>query len=240
MDPAAMEPYARAMRDYYNGDLAAVMVIEREDGYRDEQSLSEYFTPPPEFSPFEKLALERCQGRILDIGAGAGRVSLALQERGLDVTAVDVAAPAVEVMRRRGVRQVALSDFFDYQGGPFDTLLLTMHGIGMVETLAGLDRFLVRAKALLAPRGQILCDSLDVRRTDKELHLGYQRRLEDEGRYVGEVRMRFEYNGLVGAPCGWLHVDQETLRARARIAGWQVEILAETPDGNYLARLTIS
>jgi hypothetical protein len=42
------------------------------------------------------------QGPVLDLGAGAGRASLYLQERGLAVTAVDASPGAVEVCRRRG------------------------------------------------------------------------------------------------------------------------------------------
>ena len=42
------------------------------------------------------------QGPVLDLGAGAGRASLYLQDRGLAVTAIDASPGAVQVCRRRG------------------------------------------------------------------------------------------------------------------------------------------
>lgn len=53
------------------------------------------------------------QGPVLDLGAGAGRASLYLQERGLAVTAVDASPGAVEVCRRRGGADARLGDVND-------------------------------------------------------------------------------------------------------------------------------
>ena len=83
-----------------------------------------------------------CKGYVLDIGAGTGCHSLALQDRGTRVLAIDVSPQALEILSKRGVEECQHADVFEFQGGPFDTLLLMMHGIGMVEDLAGLDRFL--------------------------------------------------------------------------------------------------
>jgi len=52
-------------------------------------------------------------GPVLDLGAGAGRASLYLQQRGLHVTAIDASPGAVEVCRHRGVADVRLGDVND-------------------------------------------------------------------------------------------------------------------------------
>ena len=59
----------------------------------------------------------------------------------------------------------------------------------MVQTLCGLDRFLRHARQLIKPNGQLILDSLDVRRTMDPKHLAYQEANRRAGRYFGEIRM---------------------------------------------------
>jgi SAM-dependent methyltransferase len=239
MDPSAMYPYAQALLDYFNGDHSAVFLIRRDDGLESVEELDAFFREGDAFSAIDRAALELCRGQVLDIGAGAGNHSLALQARGLDVTSLDIAPQAVEVMQRRGVRRALCASIDDYQGGPFDTALLMMHGIGLVETLAGLDRLLGKMKTLVRPGGQVLLDSLDVTRTDDPVHLAYHDANRAAGRYVGEIRNAFGYRGGWGPLCGWLHVDAQTLGEHARRAGWSLEVIRQEENGDYLACLRI-
>ena len=64
----------------------------------------------------EQKALDLAQGRTLDVGAASGCHSLVLQERGMDVTAIDISSLSVETMLARGVKKVILQDFFTLQG----------------------------------------------------------------------------------------------------------------------------
>jgi len=240
MDPRAMDPYGQALLAYLNGDTLASFVVRRDDGHADDLPVSVFFDGPDDFSEIDRMALSLCTGRVLDIGAGAGRHSLVLQERGVEVLAIDVCSQAIEVMRRRGVRECRCADLFEMEAEQFDTLLLMMHGVGMVEDLAGLDRFLDHAHSLVGPDGQILCHSLDVRFNDSPRHVAYREAIVSAGRYVGEIQMQFEYGGLVGPLFGWLHVDPETYRDHAAERGWAVEVVLQEDDGDYLARLTRS
>ena len=43
-------------------------------------------------------------GKVLDVGAGVGSHALVLQQRGLDVTAMDISASAVTIMKQRGLK----------------------------------------------------------------------------------------------------------------------------------------
>jgi SAM-dependent methyltransferase len=233
----AMDPHGQALLDFFHGDASATVLVHRDDGVVDELPARVFFREPAEFSPIEKAALARCRGRVLDIGAGTGCHSLALQERGLEVLAIDVAPQAVEIMSKRGVEDARLADVFAFHGGPFDTLLMMMHGIGLVQDLAGLDRFLAHARTLLKPGGQILLDSLDVRCTQDPRHLAYQQANRQAGRYFGEIRLRFEYKGRMGPSFGWLHVDAVTLEEHAGRAGWSCEVMRREESGDYLARL---
>jgi SAM-dependent methyltransferase len=238
MDPKAMEPHGAALRAYFAGDAGAALILHRDDGQRAELPVSHFFRPASNFTPIEEAAIARCRGHVLDVGAGTGLHSLVLQQKGFRVTALDISPQAVEIMARRGVQDVHCAHLFEYQGGPFDTLLMMGHGIGMVETLAGLEQFLAHARGWMSGKGQVLLDSLDVRVTDDPKNLAYQEANRRAGRYIGEVRLHLEYQGEKGPPCGWLHVDAETLKEQASKLGWQCQVSLAMPSGDYLARLT--
>ena len=239
MDSAPWRPHGRALLDFYNGDAAAEVVVHGDDGETEVVPIRVFFRGPSEFSALEEAALDLCRGRVLDAGAGAGCHSLVLQEQGLPVCAIDIAPEAVEVMRRRGVKDARCTDLFRFQEGPFETILLMMNGIGVVEDLAGLDRFLADAHRLLAPDGQILLDSYDPTwdgRSGRDGPAG--RRASPPDRYIGEMRFRLEYKGKKGPPLAWLFLDSKLLTERAMKAGWSCEVIWQEEEGHYLARLT--
>lgn len=238
MNSQSMEPYGLALLDFFHGDTSAKVVIHRDDGRAEDLPLDVFFREPSNFSSLERAAIDLCRGHVLDVGAGAGCHSLVLQARGLPVCAIDLSPQAVEIMLKRGLREVQCANIFNFRAGPFDTILMMGHGIGIVETLSGLDRFLDHARGLLKPDGQILLDSLDVRCTDNPIHLAYQRANREAGRYFGEIRLQFEYQGQKGLPFGWLHVDPETLAEHAAEANWSCEIILQEQNGDYLARWT--
>lgn len=232
-----MRPHGRALLAYFQGDASAELIVRRDDGLESRIPATYFFRPPSGFSQLERTALEHCTGTILDVGAGAGPHALHLQEKGFRVIALDVDPDAVSIMRQRGVRDARCTNIYDYQDDPVHTILLLGHGIGMAETIGGLDRFLAFLKTLAAPGGQILLDSLDVRATREPQHLSYQANNRLAGRYVGETRLQFAFGNVEGQWCGWLHVDSETLAARAQRSGWKCEVLAQLESGEYLAKL---
>jgi len=240
MDPESMKPYGLALIDYFNGDHSAKITIHRDDGDVQDVPIGVFFREPSDFSRLEHAALDLCSGYVLDVGAGAGPHSLALQERGLSVCAIDISPEACEIMRTRGVKEVYCTDVYDFSGGPFDTILILGRGIGLVEDLSGLDRFLEYAHGLVKPGGQIVFNSLDVRRADDPVHLAYHEANRNAGRYFGESRLQIEYKGRKWPVWRWLRVDPETLGFHGRKAGWNCQVVMEEEDGHYLGRLTPS
>lgn len=232
-----MEVYGAALWAFFQGETDAELIVRTDAGRESTVPVRHFFHTPTGFRSLEDPALARCAGRVLDAGAGAGRHALALQEMGLAVTAIDINTQAVEIMRRRGVRDVHCADILSYEGGPFDTVLMLGRGLGMVETLEGLDRFLAHAWCLVSPGGQMLVDSLDVRVTTDPLNLACQNANSRAGRYIGEIRIQSEYAGRTGPYFGWLHVDSETLTHHAAAHGWKCDVIAAEPEGNYAARL---
>jgi len=105
MSYESMKPYGMALLDYFNGNTDAVLLLERDDGFVQEEPVSIFFRKPPDFFRHEHTALSLCYGNILDIGSGTGVHSIVLQDRGFNVTAIDISPEAVEVMSKSGVRE---------------------------------------------------------------------------------------------------------------------------------------
>lgn len=244
-------PLGWALSDYWQHlqtpqpqTLVSIHVF-MEDGERLPLAASTFFRPVEELPEAESLALDYCRGRVLDLGAGAGAHSLVLQDRGLDVLAIDICPPAVDIMQRRGVRQTRLTNHLDLAADEafqshFDTLLLLMNGIGLAGEISGLGGLFAAAGRLLREGGQILCDSTDLRAIDDRREQQRMRMRQELGLYRGETRQRLAYRGLVGEPFGWLYLDPETLGCHAGRCGWRSQILFESDDGSYLARLVQS
>jgi len=231
----AWTPLGHALADVHAGDRSATLRV-RSDVWEDEVVPAiDYYRPlDVELPVLERRALSRCRGRVLDAGAGAGRHALELQARGLDVVAVDVSPEAVAVMRDRGVRDARVTDVFDLVDERFDTVLMLMHGLGIVGTLAHLDLFLRRVDELLTPDGQLLADSADLAVAVGRVAAAT---LADATSH-GEVEFQVTYRNLVGRPYPWLFVGPRVLADMAHRAGLACDVLARGAGGGYLARIT--
>jgi SAM-dependent methyltransferase len=223
---------------YESGDTAAEIQVTDDLGDTDALPVAYFFRTEDELPPMERRALALCRGRVLDLGAGAGAHALTLQARGLDVTAVEILPELVDLMTRRGVRDGRPGSVFHPPEGRWDTILMLMNGLGLPETLAGLERFLTGAEELLEPGGQILADSTDMRpfATGRDPG-GTDLPIRDDGRYVGEIQFQLTYGDRVGEPFSQLYVDPDTLSAVAARYGWRTEIVDTGAHGGYLARL---
>lgn len=228
----AYDPHGAAVLDCFRGDTAAVLIC-HQDGARDDVPAS--FWLRETIDPLEVLALDLCRGRVLDLGAGAGLHTLELQRRGFEVTAIDVAPQCVAVMRERGVHDAEAADLYDFERGSFDTIICLCNGLDKVGRLAELPRFLDRMRKLLAPGGQLIADSFDLRVGADEARLAELERKTAAGRYFGEIDLRFEYKGRSGIPFSTLQVDYRTLMRVAEQNGWACD-LVRSDGGRYLAR----
>ena len=225
----------QAIADYHATGRAARLRVFSPMFDEDEIPVATLFRRFDKMPAIEQEALKVADGAILDVGAGAGCHSLALQAMEKRVTAIDISPLAVETMQQRGVKDVREQDFFTLDGR-FDTILMLMNGIGIVGTLSRLPAFFMQVDHLLAPGGQVLCDSSD---------LCYLYEDEDgiidltgvEG-YYGELSYQLQYKAIKGEPFPWLFIDPETLREQAAAQGFHCDILARGEHYDYLARLT--
>ena len=229
------DPMGRAIADYHATGKAAKLRVFSPMFDEDEIPVATLFRSMDDMPALEKEALMAARASILDVGAGAGCHSLALQAMNKQVTAIDISPLSVATMRERGVLDVLEQDFFALDG-QFDTILMLMNGIGIVGTLARFPEFFMQVDRLLAPGGQLLCDSSDSCYIFEDED-GFIDLTGIEG-YYGELTYQMQYKGVKGEPFPWLFVDYETLSEQAQHHGFEAELLARGPHYDYLARIT--
>ena len=225
----------RAIAEYWKTKTADRLRVFSPMFVEDEIPLTTLFRSYEDMPEIERKALDMAKGRILDVGAGAGCHSLVLQKRGLDVTAIDISPLSVETMKEREVKKVIEQNFFTLEG-QYDTILMLMNGIGIVGTLERLPEFFKQLDKILAPGGQVLCDSSDISYVfeDEEGMID----IPNEMNYYGEHSFRMQYKDTIGEPFNWLYIDADTLKQKADRCGYAVEVVAEGEHYDYLARIT--
>ena len=121
----AQDAYGRLIYDLHRGS-DTTEIVERDDGWIAESGgARDYFAPCARWPKLHRLAMRAVRGRVLDIGAGAGRVSLHLQTRGHEVLAIDLSPLAIRTVRLRGVRHARVLSItqISRRAGTFDTLV---------------------------------------------------------------------------------------------------------------------
>jgi SAM-dependent methyltransferase len=235
---APWRPLGCALLDFHRGDADAELVVASELWEDEVTPVAAFYRPDNLPLPgLEQQALELAHGRVLDLGAGAGRHALELERRGLEVVAVDLLDDAVQVMRERGVGDPRCGGLEAVAGERFDTVLMLMHGIGIVGSLDGLAAFLGASRDVLEAGGQIVCDSADLSLVVPPGDEASLQPARSTPRYRGEVEFRLSYRGLQGRPYPWLFVDPRTLERFAAASGFDFELGARGARGAYLARL---
>jgi len=231
----ADDPFGEAFRDHLDGKRP-VLTIERDDGYTDEHDFDDYFAGFDQFPQCEKEALSLAKGRVLDIGLGAGRVSLHLQSLGMDVTGIDISDLALETSRRRGVRKAVKMSAceLDLPRGSIDTAVAFGNNFGVCGTPEGVLGMMVRLREVVADGGTFLAESIDPTTTDRPAHLEYHRRNRERGRYPGQVRIRERYEGTVGGWWDLLMVTPDEMKGLAERSGWRVRKVITEPDSGTI------
>lgn len=226
-----------AIRDYFENGVAKPIIVRSKMFDDDEMPVETLFRTVQQMSEIERHALMISKGNTLDVGAGAGCHSLELQNRNIDTTAIDISPLSIETIRYRGVVKAECADFFTWESPEtFDTILMLMNGTGIVGTLNRLPDLFKRLDALLAPDGQLLIDSSDLRYIFEDEDGFFDPSEFDH--YYGEVDYRIQYCNIKGQPFNWLYVDFHTLQHYAEKAGYEATLLREGAHYDYLARIT--
>jgi SAM-dependent methyltransferase len=181
-----------------------------------------FFADHDDWAEPERAAFEYVEGRVLDIGAGAGRHSLVVQRRELETVAIDISPGAVEVCRRRGVEHARLLPLaeIDEGLGTFDTVLLLCGNFGLSGSAEGTIDLFETLHSVTSPSARIVLDTVDPYVDNDAADLAYIERNRERGRMPGQVTIRIRYGGLATPWYDLLCVSRLELAALLERTGW--------------------
>lgn len=233
------DAFGRLLGDYLHGEYG-IELVERDDGFIGTAgSPSQYFAPFDAWPSHERAAMDWARGRVLDIGCGAGRHALHLQEQGLDVTGIDVSPGAVAVCRERGLRDARVLGItrIERDSRPWDTMLLLGANFGLMGSADGARALPDRLAAVGGENARIIAESRDPATISDPVHLAYREANAQAGRLPGQLRLRIRYKRYVTPWFEYLFVAKPELEQLLEGTDWHVThyLDAETAADGYIA-----
>ncbi|MGB2875193.1 MAG: methyltransferase domain-containing protein [Gaiellaceae bacterium] len=234
------DAYGRLILDYLERG-EGIEIVERDDGFINASGYgpAAYFFPLRRWPKSERKAMRHVRGRVLDVGCGAGRVALHLQERGHDVVGIDLSPLAVEVSRRRGVRDVRELPVTRVSPrlGRFDTIVMFGNNFGLTGSRRRAPWLLRRFRTITNDGARILAESVNPYATDNPDHLAYHRRNRRRGRMPGHLRIRIRYGNYTSAWFDYLLASPEEMAELAEGTGWELRQVIDEGDRVYVGVL---
>jgi len=235
------DAFGHEIYDYFKSNEERQDIIEiseRDDGYIDVSAVTAgYFREYKDWTPHMRKAMRYARGKILDIGCGAGRHSLYLQGKGLDVLGIDISPLAVEVCKLQGLKnaEVKSIDQMNSRMGVFDTILMLGNNFGLFGSSEGARRLLKKFSKITPKNGRIIAETNDVYRTDLPEHLSYHEFNRQRGRMAGQIRLKIRYKKYATPWFDYLMVSKEEMERILDGTDWKVNRFIESDGSVYIA-----
>ncbi|NNK88395.1 MAG: class I SAM-dependent methyltransferase [Flavobacteriaceae bacterium] len=228
--------FGKAILDYQTGNYTEDMITATHISDNEVLPLPYLFRSYDDMPELEQQALDMCSGHVLDLGCGAGSHSLYLEERGFDVTSIDISEAAIKACKLRGLHKARQIDILNLKDR-FDTIISLMNGTGLFQTMQKATVYLKHLKTLLRPGGQILIDSSDVSYMYDTEDLEW---IKQNGMpYYGELEYYLSYCGESEDAMTWLYLDFKSLNDLSSGCGLNCEMVMAGDHYDYLARISI-
>jgi len=226
-----------AMLDYLNG-IMSYEIVERDDGYiQPEVGAKVYFRTYREWSIIERKASRYIKGRILDVGCGAGRHALYFQEKGHEVLGIDNSPLAIEVCRKRGLKNAEAMSINQISSrlGIFDTILMLGGNFGLFGSLEKAKLLLARFAKITSKTGRIIAISADPYQLEYLKQPNYIELNRERDRMSGQLRVRGRYKTYITPWFDFLLVSKDEMTHILDGTAWRIQKFIDSGSARYTA-----
>lgn len=234
------DAYGAERWDYFKSKEDKREIVERDDnfidGTRSGYGGSVYFSEYKDWSLIEKQAIEYAHGRVLDVGCGAGRHSLYLQKKGLDVTGIDSSPLAIKICKLRGLKKARVLSFDQvnkFKTNSFDSILLLGNNFGLFGGFQKAKRFLRILCTITSARATIIASTTDPYQTKNPIHRRYQKLNRRRGRMPGQLKIRIRHENIIGPWFDYLLASKKEMKQIVDGTGWRVARFIESRGPAY-------
>jgi len=234
------DAYGRELWAFLGGKSDSFEIVERDDGYISAApSVAGYFAGFRRWPGRQREAIGYRRGQTaLDIGCGAGRVALYLQDRGFRATGIDNSPLAIRTARRRGLHDARVLPFECIDQLPnnrFDTVVMFGNNFGLFASYSKAKKLLRQLHSVTRKGAVLLAESIDPHDTKDPAHLRYQRANTRRGRMPGQIRIRVRYHDCVGRWFDYLLASRREMEQILKDTGWMAERVIRDSSAAYVA-----
>ena len=210
-------------------------IIERDDEFISVMEPDLYFSDYDSWKPHIQSALQLVKGRVLDIGIGAGRHALYLQEQGFEVVGIDNSLLAVEVSKQRGVMDCHVMSIagIDESLGIFDSIIMLGNNWGLLGGLVQGQAILKQFYNITTDDAKIIAETSNPYATDDPTHLQYHDLNRKKGRMGGQIRFRSRYRQYCGDWMDYLLASPLEVETIVEGTGWHMTQTFGDTEGQY-------
>jgi SAM-dependent methyltransferase len=212
-------------------------LVERDDGFLGVTDARIYFSEPLEWGPLELRACEQARGRVLDVGCGAGRHSVAMIDSGHDVTGLEPSTGAARVASGRGV-PVIEKRLDQLSEGTYDTIVMLGNNLALLGGPASAVATLRRLADRAAPGAMLLGQGRDPYGTEDPFHLAYFERNRAGGRPGGQLRIRVRFRDTASDWFDYWFLTVDELARLVEATPWTLTHVDQSGPA-YLAKLAL-
>jgi len=225
-----------AVFDAYSG-RPGVEFLERDDGYvkpGSKLTAEVYLSKPESWNKLERKGLSLVDGRILDIGCGAGRHALFLQAQGYSVDAFDISPLAIQVAKKQGLENAFVLDIENLGSikNRYDTFLLLGNNLALLSNPKK-GRKIITQLDQLANKGARVIATCAILNQDDPEHKSYQEENIRNNRSAGQLKLRVKYKDITGDWFEYWFLSSAELYALLKGTNWEIESYEED-QGQYL------